>query len=69
MQVVPKNSILIVTWNAGEHLFHCLSALSLQTNKEFEIVVVDNGSTDGAVDGLEYRWTESQIIFKRLDTN
>lgn len=69
MQVVPKNSILIVTWNAGEHLFRCLSALSLQTNKEFEIVVVDNGSTDGAVDGLEYRWTESQIIFKKLDTN
>lgn len=69
MHEVSKNSILIVTWNAGENLFNCLSALSRQTTKEFEIVVVDNGSTDGVVDGLESRWTESQIIVKRLQTN
>ncbi len=40
-------SIIIVNWNGFTHLKKCLSSLlKLKRNVSFEIIVVDNGSTD-----------------------
>jgi GT2 family glycosyltransferase len=33
-----------------------LGCLAAQTLKDFEAVLVDNGSTDGSLDGMESRW-------------
>jgi len=44
-------SIVIVNWNAQEDLRRCLHSLAAQTDAPDEIVVVDNGSSDGS---LEY---------------
>jgi hypothetical protein len=41
-------SLLVVTWNGRRHLERCLPALAAQTLREREIVLVDNGSTDGS---------------------
>lgn len=41
-------SIVIVNWNARDGLSECLCALDAQTDREFETIVVDNGSTDGS---------------------
>ena len=46
----PFVSILIVTYNAGPHLGRCLEALSQQTYTDFEVIIVDNGSTDGWIE-------------------
>jgi len=40
----PFISIVIVNYNAGDMLFKVMSALSQQTYKNFEVVVVDNNS-------------------------
>lgn len=45
-----KVSIIIVNWNGIRHLPTCLTSLAAQTFKDFEVIVVDNGSTDGSVD-------------------
>jgi len=51
-------SIIIVNWNGLEHLPTCLESLSAQTFRDFEVVLVDNGSSDGSADFLRscYPW-------------
>ena len=61
-------SIIIVTWNAGEHLSRCLSMLSQQTRKDFEVIVVDNGSTDDSL-ALLSSWDGAPLSVKRLQAN
>jgi GT2 family glycosyltransferase len=39
-------AILIVNWNACADLRRCLASLQAQTDRAFEVVVVDNGSQD-----------------------
>lgn len=45
----PAVSILIVNWNGLRHLPECLASLAAQSFRDFETVLVDNGSTDGSV--------------------
>jgi GT2 family glycosyltransferase len=39
-----------VNWNRRELLRACLRSLELQTRRDFEVIVVDNGSTDGSAE-------------------
>jgi GT2 family glycosyltransferase len=41
----------------------------MQTLKDFEVVLVDNGSTDDSLDGLESRWPGLTLRIERLDDN
>ncbi|MCA9917284.1 MAG: glycosyltransferase family 2 protein [Anaerolineales bacterium] len=41
-------SVIVVNWNGRHHLQTCLTALLGQTHPNFEIILVDNGSTDGS---------------------
>ncbi|MBE3141081.1 MAG: glycosyltransferase family 2 protein [Thermoplasmata archaeon] len=54
-------SVILVTWNSAVHLPHCLDCLAAQTLKDFEVMLVDNGSTDGSLDGEEGSW-QGRII-------
>ncbi|MBU0494995.1 MAG: glycosyltransferase family 2 protein [Chloroflexi bacterium] len=45
-----ETSVIVPNWNDRHHLGPCLAALQAQTYRDFEIVLVDNGSTDGSVD-------------------
>ncbi|MDB5422325.1 MAG: Dolichyl-phosphate mannose synthase related protein, partial [Brevundimonas sp.] len=47
----PEVTVIVPAWNVQDDLGHCLRALEAQTlsPKAFEIIVVDNGSTDGTV--------------------
>lgn len=53
----PEVSIIIVNWNVKEFLSRCLT--SLQDNycgKSYEVIVVDNASSDGSVEFLKSRF-------------
>jgi GT2 family glycosyltransferase len=41
-------TIIIVAWNSGAHLQRALDALAAQTLQDFDIILWDNASTDGA---------------------
>ncbi len=45
----------MANWNGGAYLPQCLAALEAQTRSLREIVIVDNGSTDGSDRWLEQR--------------
>lgn len=48
-------SVIVVNYNAGAYLKRCLDALGAQTFGDFEILVADNGSTDGSLSLAEGR--------------
>lgn len=45
---MPTVSVIIVNYNGGKVLSRCLDALKAQTRQPDEVLVVDNGSTDGS---------------------
>ena len=49
----PKISVLIPVYNAGEFLSLCLSSLEKQTFSDFEVICLNDGSTDNSLSVLE----------------
>ena len=45
----PPVSVVVVNWNGVTYLPDCLGSIARQSYPSLEIVVVDNGSTDGSV--------------------
>jgi GT2 family glycosyltransferase len=48
----PKTTAVVVNWNAKPFLRSCIEALLDAQPQDLEILVVDNGSTDGSLDTL-----------------
>lgn len=48
----PRVACVLVTWNSWENTERCLRALVLQDYANLNVIVVDNGSTDGSVGRL-----------------
>lgn len=44
----PEISVAVVNWNRREYLRACLVSLAAQRGVSFEVIVVDNGSSDGS---------------------
>jgi GT2 family glycosyltransferase len=51
----PKVVIIILNWNGWRDTIECLESLQRITYPEYEIVVLDNGSTDGSANELQ-KW-------------
>jgi GT2 family glycosyltransferase len=49
----PKVSIILVNWNNSGDTIECLESLEQLTYQNFEIIVVDNNSTDNSIKELE----------------
>ena len=52
-------SVVIVNYNRRELLLACLGSLERQTLAGFEVILVDNGSTDGSVEEAASRFANS----------
>jgi GT2 family glycosyltransferase len=63
----PLVSIIIVNWNGRSLLNECLSALDVQTYRNFEIIFVDNGSWDDSLSFIREKF--SSIITVELEYN
>ncbi len=58
-------SIIIINWNGKEHLQICLPSLSRQTYKNIEIIVVDNGSSDGSVEYIKKNFPHIILVLNK----
>jgi len=45
-----KFSIIIPNYNKGQYIEECLNSVFNQTYKDYEVIVIDDGSTDNSVD-------------------
>lgn len=69
MPASPLASVIIVTWNSEKHLPACLDALSAQTYTDFEVVIIDNGSTDQNYLGFEGKYSNLVLSIKINNEN
>lgn len=58
----PRVSVVIVCLNGRRHLERCLPALEASTAVPHEVIVVDNGSTDGTIEWLRTSWPAVRIL-------
>lgn len=56
MNSAPLISVVIPNWNGKHFLAECIDSLNEQTFRDFEIILVDNGSTDGSAEFAEERY-------------
>ena len=55
-------SIIVVNWNGIGWLDGCLNSLVNQTYSDYEIILVDNASTDGSVEFIRINYPQIQLI-------
>ena len=56
-------SIVIITWNGKFHLQKCLSSLAGYSKRPgVEVILVDNGSSDGTVDWVKKTWPDVRLV-------
>jgi len=60
-------SIVILNWNGMKYIKPCFSSILSQTYKNIEIIVVDNGSTDGSKEFIKNNYPD--VIFIENDKN
>lgn len=58
----PNVSVVILNWNGRDLLKLCLSSLKNQVFRDFEVVIVDNGSSDGSVEFVEENYPKAGLI-------
>lgn len=54
----PKISVLIPLYNRRHYIEDCINSVLIQTFRDFEIIVRDDGSTDGSADFVEQRYAD-----------
>lgn len=64
---LPKASVIIVNYNGREYLEKCLRSLTKDACSDYEIILVDNASTDGSADNIEDAFPEVSV--RKNETN
>ena len=59
---MKKVSVVIPNYNGMQYVKKCLDSLMVQTLKEWEILFVDNGSTDGSRELVEQEYPMVKVI-------
>lgn len=55
-------SVVIPNWNGKRFLSGCLDSLALQSYEALEVIVVDNGSSDGSLELLKEKYPWVRLI-------
>jgi GT2 family glycosyltransferase len=65
----PLVSIVLVTWNSAGYLSRCLTSLSQQSFKDFETIIIDNGSQDGGLEKIQEKYPSLNLRIELLGVN
>lgn len=62
----PKVSVLVPICNVGRYLEECLDSLVAQSFTDFEVLCINDGSTDGSL-AIIHRYMEADARFRVID--
>ena len=62
LRMPPLISVVVANWNGCRFLEKCLSSLATQTYPAVEVIVVDNGSSDGSVAWIAAHFPAVQVV-------
>lgn len=65
----PKFSVIITAFNRADLIHRPLMSLKAQTYSDFEVIVVDDDSTDGTVDVVKKIWPTAKIVQHERNLN
>ena len=60
--MAPLISIIIVTWNCRDYILKCLETIYHNTDVSFEVIVRDNGSSDGTIQAIQEKFPQVKLI-------
>lgn len=58
----PKIAIIILNWNQKDYTLACLDSLMESDYSNYEVMVIDNVSTDGSCEAVEKRFPSVRLI-------
>ncbi len=59
---MEKVTVIIPNYNGKKYLNDCLNSLKKQTFKDYCVIIVDNGSTDGSVEFIKREYPRIKLI-------
>ncbi|MBS1849826.1 MAG: glycosyltransferase family 2 protein [Acidobacteria bacterium] len=59
---MPYFSIIVINWNGLHFLETCLTALERQSFRDFETILVDNGSSDGSAEYVRAHFPQVKVL-------
>lgn len=62
----PKISVIIPVYNAGKYIRECVASVQAQTMSDFELILVNDGSTDNS-SALCHEMTETDARIRVID--
>lgn len=65
----PSLSVLLLCWNHERFIEQCINSLIAQTNQDFDVVLLDNASSDDSVAIAERLFARSEIAYKVIQND
>jgi len=66
--MMPETTVLIPTYNCGKFIKATLESILSQTYQDYEILIIDDGSTDNTFETLNM-FSDQRIIYLKNDKN
>jgi len=55
-------SIVLLNWNGNKYVFECIKSIKDQTYEKFDLIIVDNNSTDGSREEIKKQYPKNIFI-------
>ena len=67
MTASPLLSIIVISYNTREMTLDCLASVYAETTLPFELIVVDNASTDGSAEAIAEAFPDVHLIAEKTN--